>query len=70
MSGKSTYFPNDYKKTTIIFNYSSAADIKKIEAAHRKMMIANHPDQGGSDYIAIKVNEAKELLLKDAGQQL
>lgn len=37
---------------------------QKIKEAHRKIMIANHPDAGGSSYIATKINEAKDMLLK------
>lgn len=35
----------------------------QVKEAHRRIMIANHPDAGGSSFIAAKVNEAKDMLL-------
>ena len=36
---------------------------QKVLEAHRKVMMANHPDAGGSPFVSTKINEAKEVLL-------
>ncbi|KAH3680258.1 hypothetical protein WICMUC_000439 [Wickerhamomyces mucosus] len=37
---------------------------KKLKETHRKIMLANHPDKGGSPFLATKINEAKDFLQK------
>ena len=41
-----------------------SAEPARIRDRHRKLLMNNHPDAGGSTLIASKINEAKDILIK------
>jgi hypothetical protein len=47
-----------------ILGLKGEPDRDEITRAHRTLMQRMHPDRGGSDYLAKKINQAKDFLLK------
>jgi hypothetical protein len=56
--------PMDKAEARKILEVGPDASIEDITMAHKRLMAKNHPDKGGSTYLASQINQAKDVLLK------
>ena len=50
------------REASLILGISPTANKIRVKEAHKRIMLANHPDRGGSPYLAAKINEAKDFM--------
>lgn len=51
------------QEAALILGVPLSATQSHIKEAHRALMLKNHPDKGGSEYLATKINQARDVLL-------
>lgn len=50
------------KEAMMILNLKTLSDTATIKNNYKKILMSNHPDKGGSIYLAQKINEAKKVI--------
>ncbi|CAL9187703.1 unnamed protein product [Musa hybrid cultivar] len=53
---------NSWSSCALFFYLELGVQLLK-DQVHRRVMVANHPDSGGSHYLASQINEAKDMLV-------
>lgn len=55
--------PLSVEEAAAVLGVEAGAGEEEIKAAHKKLIAQLHPDKGGNDYLAAKINDARTLLL-------
>lgn len=64
-NGEDDTRPLTVEEARRILDVGADATRDDIISAHRRLIQKMHPDRGGNDYLASRINAAKELLLRD-----
>lgn len=59
--------PMTVAEALAILGLQASAAAEDITLAHRRLIQKFHPDRGGNDYLAAKINQARDVLLADRG---
>ncbi len=51
------------EEAALILGVGVNSTAEEIRDAHRRLIAKNHPDTGGSEYLAAKINQARDILL-------
>jgi DnaJ family protein C protein 19 len=55
--------PMSRREASLILGCRESSKPEVVRDRHRKLLIRNHPDRGGSTLLSVKINEAKAVLL-------
>ena len=66
--GRQSGNPMTTQEARLLLGVDPGADAEAIRAAHRRIIARVHPDAGGSEELARKINSARDLLLKSGVQ--
>lgn len=55
----------DVDEAAAVLGVNVDADDEEIRAAHKKLISQIHPDKGGTDYLASKTNEARDVMISE-----